>query len=99
MLDHGVYMEGTTLKPNMVTPEGSTRLMADAPQVNPGKSCQRKYTAEELGEATITVLRRCMPCAMPGVNFLSGGQSLEDAAARSESLAPSSLPSFAPDAG
>jgi len=79
-----VYMEGTTLKPNMV---------------NPGKSCQRKYTAEELGEATITVLRRCMPCAMPGVNFLSGGQSLEDAAARSESLAPSSLPSFAPDAG
>ena len=73
--------------------------MADAPQVNPGKSCQRKYTAEELGEATITVLRRCMPCAMPGVNFLSGGQSLEDAAARSESASPSSLPSFAPDAG
>ncbi|CAM9361495.1 unnamed protein product [Chrysoparadoxa australica] len=67
MLDHGVFMEGSTLKPNMV---------------NPGKACKKKYTAEEIGEATVTVLRRVMPCAMPGVNFLSGGQSLENASAR-----------------
>ena len=67
MLDHGVYMEGATLKPNMV---------------NPGKACQKKYTADEIGQATVTVLRRVMPAAMKGVNFLSGGQSLENASAR-----------------
>lgn len=67
MLDHGVFMEGSTLKPNMV---------------NPGRGCEKKATAKEIGEATITALRRVMPAAMLGVNFLSGGQTLEDAAAR-----------------
>lgn len=67
MLDHGVFMEGATLKPNMV---------------NPGRGCKGKSTAKEIGEATVTTLRRVMPAAMPGVNFLSGGQTLEDAAAR-----------------
>lgn len=67
MLDHGVFMEGSTLKPNMV---------------NPGRGCKKKFTAEEIGKATVVTLRRVMPAAMPGVNFLSGGQSLEDAAAR-----------------
>lgn len=67
MLDHGVFMEGSTLKPNMV---------------NPGRGCKSKSTAKEIGEATVTALRRVMPAAMPGVNFLSGGQTLEDAAAR-----------------
>lgn len=67
MLDHGVFMEGSTLKPNMV---------------NPGRGCKSKFTAKEIGEATVTALRRVMPAAMPGVNFLSGGQTLEDAAAR-----------------
>ncbi|CAM9743157.1 unnamed protein product [Sphacelaria rigidula] len=67
MLDHGVFMEGSTLKPNMV---------------NPGRGCKKKATAKEIGEATVTTLRRVMPAAMPGVNFLSGGQTLEDAAAR-----------------
>ena len=60
-------MEGSTLKPNMV---------------NPGRGCKSKFTAKEIGEATVTALRRVMPAAMPGVNFLSGGQTLEDAAAR-----------------
>ncbi|CAM9215665.1 unnamed protein product [Discosporangium mesarthrocarpum] len=67
MIDHGVFMEGSTLKPNMV---------------NPGRGCSKKYTAKEIGEATVTALRRVMPAAMPTVNFLSGGQSLEDASAR-----------------
>lgn len=67
MLDHGVYMEGTTLKPNLI---------------NPGKSCPTPYTVEEIGQANIDVLRRCFPIAMPGANYLSGGQSLADAAAR-----------------
>uniref|UniRef100_A0A7S2HMU7 fructose-bisphosphate aldolase n=1 Tax=Zooxanthella nutricula TaxID=1333877 RepID=A0A7S2HMU7_9DINO len=67
MLDHGVFMEGTILKTNMV---------------NPGLDCPVSYTAEEIAEANITTLRRVMPVAIPGVNFLSGGQNLEDAAAR-----------------
>ncbi|CAM9150562.1 unnamed protein product [Choristocarpus tenellus] len=71
MLDHGVFMEGSTLKPNMV---------------NPGRGCTEKFTAKEIGEATVTTLRRVMPAAMPGVNFLSGGQALEDAAARLDAI-------------
>lgn len=67
MIDHGVYMEGSTLKPNIV---------------NPGKGCEKSYTVEEIGEANIRVLRDVFPVAMLGANFLSGGQSLEDAAAR-----------------
>lgn len=67
MLEHGVFMEGTILKTNMV---------------NPGLSCPTSYTVEEIAEANIVTLRRVMPVAIPGVNFLSGGQSLEDAAAR-----------------
>ncbi len=67
MLDHGVFMEGTTLKPNIV---------------NPGLDCSKSYTVEEIAKANIDVLNRCFPCAMKGANFLSGGQSLADASAR-----------------
>lgn len=67
MLDHGVYMEGSMLKPNII---------------NPGKKCPKAYTLEEIAEANIAVLRRCFPIAMRGANYLSGGQSLADAAAR-----------------
>ena len=62
--DHHVYLEGTLLKPNMVLP---------------GQSCPKKYTPEQIGVATVTCLRRTVPAAMPGVVFLSGGQSEEDA--------------------
>eukprot|EP00854_Cymbomonas_tetramitiformis_P007575 gene7575-9021_t len=67
MLDHGVFMEGSILKSNMV---------------NPGKSCPKSYTVEEIAKANVDVLRRCMPAAIRSGNYLSGGQSLEDAAAR-----------------
>lgn len=67
MLDHGVYMEGALLKSNMV---------------NPGKRCEKNYSVTEIAQANIDVLRRCMPVAIRSANFLSGGQSLEDAAAR-----------------
>jgi len=67
MLEHGVYMEGTILKTNLV---------------NPGLACPRSYSVEEIAEANLVTLRRVMPVAIPGVNFLSGGQCLEDAAAR-----------------
>jgi fructose-bisphosphate aldolase class I len=64
LADHHIYLEGTLLKPNMVTA---------------GMSCPKKYTPEEVALATVTALRRTMPAAVPGVTFLSGGQSEEDA--------------------
>uniref|UniRef100_A0A8C0DV85 Fructose-bisphosphate aldolase n=1 Tax=Balaenoptera musculus TaxID=9771 RepID=A0A8C0DV85_BALMU len=62
--DHHVYLEGTLLKPNMVTP---------------GHACPIKYSPEEIAMATVTALRRTVPPAIPGVTFLSGGQSEEEA--------------------
>uniref|UniRef100_A0A667XHV9 Fructose-bisphosphate aldolase n=1 Tax=Myripristis murdjan TaxID=586833 RepID=A0A667XHV9_9TELE len=62
--DHHVYLEGTLLKPNMVTA---------------GHSCPNKYSAEEIAMATVTALRRTVPPAVTGVTFLSGGQSEEEA--------------------
>ena len=67
MIDHGVYMPGTTLKPNIV---------------NPGKDCPTSYTVEEIAEANVFVLEQSFPVAMKGANFLSGGQDLLTAAAR-----------------
>ena len=62
--DHNVYLEGTLLKPNMVLP---------------GSECPRKYTPEEVAEATVVTFQRTLPVAVPGVTFLSGGQSEIDA--------------------
>lgn len=62
--EHSVYLEGTLLKPNMVCP---------------GKDCMMKYTPEEIALATVTVLKRTVPAAVPGITFLSGGQSEEEA--------------------
>lgn len=67
MIDHGVYMPGTTLKPNII---------------NPGKNCPVGYTVEQIAEANIYVLEQSFPVAMPGANFLSGGQTLEQGTAR-----------------
>lgn len=64
LADHNVYLEGTLLKPNMVTA---------------GQSCTTKYTPQDIAIATVRALQRTMPPAVPGVTFLSGGQSEEDA--------------------
>nr|GMD88147.1 fructose-bisphosphate aldolase 6, cytosolic [Ipomoea batatas] len=61
--DHHVLLEGTLLKPNMVTP-GS-----DSAKVAP----------EVVAEYTVRALQRTMPLAVPAVVFLSGGQSEEEA--------------------
>ncbi|CAJ1971540.1 unnamed protein product [Sphenostylis stenocarpa] len=61
--DQHVLLEGTLLKPNMVTP-GS-----DSPKVAP----------EVIAEYTVQALRRTVPAAVPGIVFLSGGQSEEEA--------------------
>uniref|UniRef100_F7BH72 Fructose-bisphosphate aldolase n=1 Tax=Monodelphis domestica TaxID=13616 RepID=F7BH72_MONDO len=62
--DHHVYLEGTLLKPNMVTA---------------GHACPKKYTPEQVAMATVTTLHRTVPAAVPGICFLSGGMSEEDA--------------------
>ena len=67
MIDHGVYMAGSTLKPNVV---------------NPGKDCPISYTVEEIAEANIFVFEQSFPVAMKGCNYLSGGQNLANASAR-----------------
>lgn len=64
LADHHIFLEGTLLKPNMVTA---------------GQSCPKKYTPQDIAKATVTALQRSVPAAVPGVVFLSGGQSEEDA--------------------
>ena len=62
-----VKLEGMILKPNMVLP---------------GVTCPTQNTIEEVADATVGCLLRSVPAAVPGVVFLSGGQSGELASAR-----------------
>lgn len=71
LAQHGVMLEGMILKPNMVTPGA---------QSNAGAS------RAEVAAATVTALRRTCPAAVPGVLFLSGGQSEEDATAHLDAM-------------
>jgi len=64
LADHHVFLEGTLLKPNMVTA---------------GQGCSQKYTSAQIAQATVTALNRTVPAAVAGITFLSGGQSEEDA--------------------
>ena len=63
----GVRLDGMVLKANMILP---------------GLACTRQETADVVAEATVETLRRVVPAAVPGVAFLSGGQSGELASAR-----------------
>ncbi|MGP1630301.1 MAG: class I fructose-bisphosphate aldolase, partial [Giesbergeria sp.] len=58
----GVLLEGMLLKPNMVLP---------------GLACTHQDTVDEVADATVATLLRAVPAAVPGVAFLSGGQSAE----------------------
>jgi len=62
-----VRLEGVILKPNMVLP---------------GLTSPKQETVEEVADATVTCLLRAVPAAVPGIAFLSGGQSGELASAR-----------------
>jgi len=64
LMDHHVFLEGTLLKPNMVLA---------------GQECPTKYTPQQAAEATVLALSRTVPAAVPGICFLSGGQSEEEA--------------------
>lgn len=62
-----VLLEGMILKPNMVLP---------------GLACPQQASVDEVADATVRCLLRTVPAAVPGIAFLSGGQSAELASAR-----------------
>ena len=66
MYDARVALEGTILKPNMIVS---------------GKLCKTQAGVEEVAEKTVKCFRASVPTAVPGIVFLSGGQSDEEATA------------------
>ncbi|MCE2869042.1 MAG: class I fructose-bisphosphate aldolase [Gammaproteobacteria bacterium] len=66
LYQHNVMLEGTILKASMVIP---------------GKDCPDQATAEVVADYTVQCLKSAVPAALPGIVFLSGGQSDEDATA------------------
>lgn len=62
-----VMLEGMILKPNMVLP---------------GLTCPQQVSVAEVADATVQCLLRTVPAAVPGIAFLSGGQSADLASAR-----------------
>jgi fructose-bisphosphate aldolase class I len=63
--DHRVWLEGMLLKPNMILP---------------GKNHPQRASVGQVVEATLRVLRSVVPATVPGIVFLSGGQTPEQAA-------------------
>ena len=66
-----VALEGMVLKPDMAVP---------------GKKSPKRASVEEVAEKTVRVLKACVPAAVPGIAFLSGGQSDEDATAHLDAI-------------
>jgi fructose-bisphosphate aldolase, class I len=66
-----VALEGMVLKPNMAIA---------------GKKCPQQASVEEVAEKTVKLLRACVPPAVPGIAFLSGGQSDEAATAHLDAM-------------
>jgi fructose-bisphosphate aldolase, class I len=71
LYDQRVALEGMVLKPNMVVA---------------GKKCAKRAGIEEVADKTLRVLKACVPAAVPGIAFLSGGQSDEDATAHLDAM-------------
>ncbi|EGF24370.1 class I fructose-bisphosphate aldolase [Rhodopirellula baltica] len=67
LCDQGVSLEAMILKPNMILP---------------GLLCPEQPSLDEVADATVNCLLRTVPAAVPGIAFLSGGQSPELASAR-----------------
>jgi fructose-bisphosphate aldolase, class I len=68
---HHIALEGMVLKPNMVVP---------------GKKSSKRASVEEVAEKTVRLLKACVPAAVPGIAFLSGGQSDEEATAHLDAI-------------
>jgi fructose-bisphosphate aldolase, class I len=66
-----VALEGMVLKPNMTVP---------------GKKSPKRASVAEVADKTLRVLKECVPAAVPGIAFLSGGQSDEDATAHLDAM-------------
>lgn len=66
-----VALEGIVLKPNMVVP---------------GRKSAKKASVAEVAEKTVRLLKGCVPAAVPGIAFLSGGQSDEEATAHLDAM-------------
>ncbi|MFZ5739014.1 MAG: class I fructose-bisphosphate aldolase [Pseudomonadota bacterium] len=66
-----VALEGMILKPNMAVP---------------GKKSAKKASVQEVAEKTVKLLKACVPSAVPGIAFLSGGQSDEEATAHLDAM-------------
>jgi fructose-bisphosphate aldolase class I len=66
-----VALEGMVLKPNMAIA---------------GKKSPKKSSVAEVAEKTVKMLKACVPCAVPGIAFLSGGQSDEEATAHLDAM-------------
>jgi fructose-bisphosphate aldolase class I len=64
---HGVQLEGMILKPNMILP---------------GLTCPKQDSNEAIADVTVKCFRRVVPAAVPGITFLSGGQTAELASER-----------------
>ena len=71
LYQHNVMLEGTILKASMVVP---------------GKDCPTQASVEEVAEATLMCLKSTVPAILPGIVFLSGGQSDEDATAHLDAM-------------
>jgi len=66
-----VALEGMILKPNMAIS---------------GKKCSKRASVDEVAEKTVRMLKECVPPAVPGIAFLSGGQSDEEATAHLDAM-------------
>ncbi|PJK06958.1 fructose-bisphosphate aldolase class I [Lysobacteraceae bacterium NML120232] len=71
LYQHNVMLEGTILKASMVVP---------------GKDCPEQASVEEVAEATLMCLKSAVPAILPGIVFLSGGQSDEAATAHLDAM-------------
>jgi fructose-bisphosphate aldolase class I len=64
LFEHRIHLEGSVLKPNMIIS---------------GKKNAKRASAAQVAEATVRCLKRRVPAAVPGIAFLSGGQSEKEA--------------------
>lgn len=71
LYEQNVLLEGTILKASMVLP---------------GSRCPDRVDVEEVAESTVMCLKTAVPAILPGIVFLSGGQSDEDATAHLDAM-------------
>jgi fructose-bisphosphate aldolase class I len=64
LFEHRIHLEGMVLKPNMIIS---------------GKKCAQRANSAEVAAATVRCLKRHVPSAVPGIAFLSGGQTEREA--------------------